>query len=73
MHGTHESPAGLNSRPERIREMVEASLKCLKIDVIELLYQYRFDPDVPIDEDNEYDMTEERLEHWVAKLKEEFI
>ncbi|MDH6250291.1 aryl-alcohol dehydrogenase-like predicted oxidoreductase [Chryseobacterium sp. H1D6B] len=41
---------GVNSRPERIREMVEASLKRLKIDVIELLYQHRLDPDVPIEE-----------------------
>lgn len=41
---------GLNSRPERIREMVETSLKRLKIDVIELLYQHRFDPNVPIED-----------------------
>jgi aryl-alcohol dehydrogenase-like predicted oxidoreductase len=41
---------GLNSRPERIREMVETSLKRLKTDVIELLYQHRLDPDVPIEE-----------------------
>jgi len=47
---TNEKPAGLNSRPERIREMVEASLKRLKIDVIELLYQHRLDPNVPIEE-----------------------
>ncbi|HWW38040.1 aldo/keto reductase [Pedobacter sp.] len=46
----NEAPAGLNSRPERIREMVEASLKRLKIDVIELLYQHRFDPKVPIED-----------------------
>ncbi len=46
----NEMPAGVNSRPERIREMVEASLKRLKIDVIELLYQHRFDPDVPIED-----------------------
>lgn len=46
----NEKPAGLNSRPERIREMVEASLKRLKIDVIELLYQHRFDPNVPIED-----------------------
>lgn len=43
-------PAGPNSRPERIREMVEASLKRLKVDVIELLYQHRLDPNVPIEE-----------------------
>ncbi|MCA6067987.1 aldo/keto reductase [Chryseobacterium sp. RG1] len=41
---------GVNSRPERIREMVENSLKRLKIDVIELLYQHRFDPNVPIED-----------------------
>lgn len=46
----NEMPAGANSRPERIREMVEASLKRLKIDVIELLYQHRFDPNVPIED-----------------------
>ncbi|HOF19887.1 MAG TPA: aldo/keto reductase [Bacteroidales bacterium] len=46
----NEMPAGLNSRPERIREMVEASLKRLRIDVIELLYQHRLDPDVPIED-----------------------
>lgn len=46
----NESPAGPNSRPERIREMVEASLKRLKIDVIELLYQHRVDPAVPIED-----------------------
>nr|WP_314495661.1 aldo/keto reductase [uncultured Chryseobacterium sp.] len=41
---------GVNSRPERIREMVENSLRRLKIDVIELLYQHRFDPNVPIED-----------------------
>ena len=46
----NEIPAGLNSRPERIREMVEASLKRLNIDTIELLYQHRFDPNVPIED-----------------------
>ncbi|MBX6379381.1 MAG: aldo/keto reductase [Thermoflavifilum aggregans] len=46
----NEMPAGTNSRPERIREMVEASLKRLNIDVIELLYQHRFDPNVPIED-----------------------
>lgn len=47
---TNEMPAGPNSRPERIREMVEASLKRLNIDVIELLYQHRLDPNVPIED-----------------------
>lgn len=46
----NEQPAGPNSKPERIREMVEASLKRLKIDVIELLYQHRLDPNVPIED-----------------------
>ncbi len=38
----------LNSRPEHIREAVEGSLRRLKTDVIDLLYQHRVDPDVPI-------------------------
>lgn len=46
----NEMPAGPNSKPERIREMVEASLKRLNIDVIELLYQHRLDPNVPIED-----------------------
>lgn len=41
---------GLNSKPEHIREVVEASLKRLQTDVIDLLYQHRVDPDVPIEE-----------------------
>ncbi len=41
---------GLNSRPERIREAVEGSLKRLKVDVIDLLYQHRVDPSVPIED-----------------------
>lgn len=40
----------LNSRPEHIREVVEASLTRLRTDVIDLLYQHRVDPDVPIEE-----------------------
>jgi aryl-alcohol dehydrogenase-like predicted oxidoreductase len=42
--------AGLNSRPEHIKEAVEGSLKRLKTDVIDLLYQHRVDPDVPIED-----------------------
>jgi aryl-alcohol dehydrogenase-like predicted oxidoreductase len=42
--------AGLNSRPKHIREVAEASLKRLNIDSIDLLYQHRVDPDVPIEE-----------------------
>ena len=41
---------GLNSRPEHIKEAVEGSLKRLKVDVIDLLYQHRVDPNVPIEE-----------------------
>ena len=40
----------LNSRPKHIREVAEASLKRLKTDVIDLFYQHRVDPDVPIEE-----------------------
>jgi aryl-alcohol dehydrogenase-like predicted oxidoreductase len=42
--------AGVDSRPEHIREVVEASLKRLDIDCIDLLYQHRVDPNVPIEE-----------------------
>lgn len=41
---------GLNSRPEHIRKAVEGSLRRLKTDVIDLLYQHRVDPEVPIEE-----------------------
>jgi aryl-alcohol dehydrogenase-like predicted oxidoreductase len=39
-----------NSRPERIREVAEASLKRLRVDVIDLFYQHRVDPAVPIED-----------------------
>jgi aryl-alcohol dehydrogenase-like predicted oxidoreductase len=42
--------AGLDSRPEHIREVADASLKRLKTDVIDLFYQHRVDPDVPIED-----------------------
>ncbi len=42
--------AGLDSRPEHIREVAEASLKRLKTDVIDLFYQHRVDPNLPIEE-----------------------
>jgi aryl-alcohol dehydrogenase-like predicted oxidoreductase len=42
--------SGLDSRPEHITEVAEASLKRLKTDVIDLFYQHRVDPDVPIEE-----------------------
>jgi aryl-alcohol dehydrogenase-like predicted oxidoreductase len=41
---------GLNSRPEHIREVVEGSLARLEVDTIDLLYQHRVDPDVPIED-----------------------
>jgi aryl-alcohol dehydrogenase-like predicted oxidoreductase len=41
---------GLDSRPEHIRKVAEASLKRLRIDAIDLFYQHRVDPDVPIEE-----------------------
>ncbi|MGO9261873.1 MAG: aldo/keto reductase [Bryobacteraceae bacterium] len=47
--GMKGSP-GLNSRPEHIRQAVEGSLKRLKVDVIDLLYQHRVDPNVPIED-----------------------
>ena len=41
---------GLNSKPEHIRAVAEASLKRLKTDVVDLLYQHRVDPNVPIED-----------------------
>ncbi|WP_029260671.1 MULTISPECIES: aldo/keto reductase [unclassified Microbacterium] len=41
---------GLNSRPEQIRRVAEASLRSLRSDVIDLFYQHRVDPDVPIED-----------------------
>jgi aryl-alcohol dehydrogenase-like predicted oxidoreductase len=41
---------GLDSRPEHIREVVEASLERLNVETIDLLYQHRVDPDVPIED-----------------------
>src|SRR5260221_5191618 len=42
--------AGLNSRPEHIKQVAEASLKRLRTSVIDLFYQHRVDPDVPIED-----------------------
>jgi aryl-alcohol dehydrogenase-like predicted oxidoreductase len=42
--------AGLDSRPEHIKQVAEASLKRLKTDVIDLFYQHRVDPNVPIED-----------------------
>lgn len=47
---TGERRAGTNSRPEHIKAVVEASLKRLRTDRIDLLYQHRVDPAVPIEE-----------------------
>src|ERR1700721_463138 len=41
---------GLNSRPEHVKEVAEASLKRLRTDVIDLFYQHRVDPNVPIED-----------------------
>src|SRR6187551_3027613 len=42
--------AGMDSRPERIRQVAEASLRRLRTDRIDLFYQHRVDPDVPIED-----------------------
>src|SRR5579863_2723158 len=47
--GMKGSP-GLNSRPDHIKQAVEGSLKRLKVDFIDLLYQHRVDPEVPIED-----------------------
>lgn len=48
--GTQHQNPPLNSRPEHIKEAVEGSLKRLQTDYIDLLYQHRVDPNVPIEE-----------------------
>ncbi|HEX2865227.1 MAG TPA: aldo/keto reductase [Deinococcales bacterium] len=47
---TGRNTGGLNSRPEHIRQAVEGSLKRLRTDTIDLLYQHRVDPQVPIED-----------------------
>ncbi|MGA8172291.1 MAG: aldo/keto reductase [Methylocystis sp.] len=47
---TRPGAAGLNSQPAQIKQAVEGSLKRLKVDVIDLLYQHRVDPAVPIED-----------------------
>ena len=47
--GPNGEPQGTDSRPEHIKEVAEASLKRLKTDTIDLFYQHRVDPAVPID------------------------
>jgi pyridoxine 4-dehydrogenase len=43
-------PSGVDSRPEHVKAVAEASLKRLGVEVIDLFYQHRVDPDVPIEE-----------------------
>jgi aryl-alcohol dehydrogenase-like predicted oxidoreductase len=45
-----DRPSGLDSRPEHLRAVAEASLKRLDVEVIDLFYQHRVDPEVPIEE-----------------------
>jgi aryl-alcohol dehydrogenase-like predicted oxidoreductase len=45
-----KAPSGMDSRPERIRQVAEASLKRLKTDRIDLFYQHRVDPNVPMED-----------------------
>ncbi|WP_026854171.1 aldo/keto reductase [Geothrix fermentans] len=47
---TGQNPGGLNSRPERIKAVAEASLKRLRVDALDLFYQHRVDPEVPIED-----------------------
>ncbi|MDE3032362.1 MAG: aldo/keto reductase, partial [Acidobacteriota bacterium] len=47
---TGQNPGGLNSRPERIKAVAEASLKRLQVETIDLFYQHRVDPEVPIED-----------------------
>src|SRR5213596_126476 len=48
--GPKGKQAGLDSRPEHIKEVAEASLKRLRVDAIDLFYQHRVDPEVPIED-----------------------
>jgi aryl-alcohol dehydrogenase-like predicted oxidoreductase len=48
--GPNGEQLGLDSRPQHIKEVAEASLKRLKVEAIDLFYQHRVDPDVPIEE-----------------------
>src|SRR5215213_9979191 len=48
--GPNGEQVGMDSRPEHIKEVAEASLRRLKVDAIDLFYQHRVDPDVPIEE-----------------------
>ncbi|MDQ1065300.1 aldo/keto reductase [Streptomyces canus] len=44
------TPVGLDSRPEQIKKVADASLRRLRTDTIDLFYQHRVDPDVPVDD-----------------------
>ncbi|BBH19241.1 aldo/keto reductase [Paenibacillus baekrokdamisoli] len=62
-----EKQAGMNSRPEHIKKVVEGSLKRLKVEAIDLYYQHRVDPAVPIEEvaGAVKDLIEEgKVKHW---------
>src|SRR5437763_2213734 len=47
--GPHGENMGLDSRPEHIKQMTEGSLKRLRVETIDLYYQHRVDPDVPLE------------------------
>jgi aryl-alcohol dehydrogenase-like predicted oxidoreductase len=49
-YDTGRRSGGVNSRPEHIRRVVDASLKRLRVETIDLLYQHRVDPNVPIED-----------------------
>jgi aryl-alcohol dehydrogenase-like predicted oxidoreductase len=52
-HDSNKGPSpmvGLDSRPEQIKQVAEASLKRLRVEAIDLFYQHRVDPDVPIED-----------------------
>src|SRR5262245_37100272 len=48
--GPKGEQAGLDSRPEHIKQVAEESLKRLKVEALDLFYQHRVDPEVPIEE-----------------------
>jgi aryl-alcohol dehydrogenase-like predicted oxidoreductase len=50
LEGSHRPVSGLNSRPEYIKQSVEGSLQRLRVETIDLLYQHRVDPEVPIED-----------------------
>ena len=72
-----DSTKGLDSRPERIRQVAEASLKYLNTDYIDLFYQHRVDPNVPIEDvaGTIQDLIKEgKIKHWgMSEAGEETI